>query len=82
MKMNFTLEGMITGVGLALAASVLLPVVKNAARPLTAAGIQGINLVGNQVKSGLGYLREEVEDLVAEAQFERFKQSMDEEIQS
>lgn len=66
-----------TGIGLALAASVLLPVVKAVARPMLAAGMQGAVTVGNQVRSGVSYIREEVEDLLAEAQFERMKNQID-----
>jgi hypothetical protein len=80
MKLNFTLEGMATGLGLALAATVLLPVAKTVARPLVAAGVQGVSALGNTVKNGVTYVKEEMEDLVAEAQWERMKQSIDQDI--
>ncbi len=80
MKVNFTLEGMATGLGIALAATVLLPVAKAVARPLVAAGVQGVAAVGTTVKNGVNYVREEVEDIVAEAQWERMKRSIDQDI--
>lgn len=80
MKENLTLEGILTGIGLSLAATVLLPVIKNTARPLTLAGIQGATLLGNEIKSGISYIKEEIEDIIAEAQFERMKKSIDKDI--
>lgn len=80
MKMNFTLEGMATGLGLALAATVLLPVAKAVARPLVTAGVQGVAAVSSTVKNGVTYVREEMEDIVAEAQWERMKQNIDQDI--
>jgi hypothetical protein len=77
MKVRPSVEGVVTGIGLTLAASVLLPVVKQVARPLAEAGLQSAVLLGQQVKSGVSYLKEEIEDIVAEAQFERMKQSID-----
>lgn len=77
MKMNFSLEGMVTGIGVAVAASILLPVVKSVARPVLTAGVQGATIIGNQVRSGVSYIKEEVEDIVAEAQFERIKRNID-----
>jgi len=80
MKVNFTLEGMATGLGIALAATVLLPVAKAVARPLVAAGVQGVAAVGSTVKNGVNYVREEMEDIVAEAQWERMKNEIDQDI--
>lgn len=77
MKMNFSLEGMITGIGVALAASVILPMVKKVARPAMAVGIQGATMLGNEVKSRVGHIKEGIEDIVAEAQFERMRKQID-----
>jgi hypothetical protein len=77
MKVRPSVEGVVTGIGLTLAASVLLPVVKQVARPLAEAGLQSATLLASQVKSGVSYLKEEIEDIVAEAQFERLKKSID-----
>lgn len=75
-----SVEGIVTGLGVALAASVLLPVAKSVARPLAAAGVQGAAALRDQVQSGLSYLKEEIEDIVAEAQFERLRDSIDQDI--
>ena len=79
MRIN-SVEGIVTGVGLALAASVLLPAAKRVARPLAIAGVQGAVALRDQVKSGVSYIKEEVEDIVAEAQFERLRNSIDQDI--
>ncbi|MDB5084341.1 MAG: hypothetical protein JWN30_1227 [Bacilli bacterium] len=77
MKVNLTAEGILTGVGVILAAAVLLPMVESVSRPLAQAGVQGVVLLGNRVKGGVALIKEEVEDLVAEAQFERMRKSID-----
>jgi hypothetical protein len=79
-KINASVEGIVTGVGLALAASVLLPAAKRVAGPLAVAGMQGVAALRDQVKSSVTYVKEEIEDIVAEAQFERLKNSIDQDI--
>lgn len=79
MRIN-SVEGIVTGVGLALAASVLVPAARRIAKPLAIAGMQGAVVLRDQVKSGVTYLKEEMEDIVAEAQFERLKNSIDQDI--
>jgi hypothetical protein len=80
MKINSTPEGIVTGVGLTLAAALLMPVIRQVAQPIAAAGLQSAALVNQQLKSGISYIREEIEDIVAEAQWERLKQSIDRDI--
>ena len=80
MKINPSFEGIVTSVSIAVVASVLLPVIKEATRPLLISGIRGMESLTDQVKTCASYLREEVEDIVAEAQFERLKLSIDQEI--
>ena len=80
MKINSTPEGIVTGVGLTLAAALLMPVIRQVAQPIAAAGVQSVALVNQQLKSGISYIREEIEDIVAEAQWERLKQSIDRDI--
>jgi hypothetical protein len=81
LKFQPSWEGVVTGIGVTLAAAVLAPVVKEVARPLVAAGAHGAALLMEQVRSGVSYVKEEVEDLVAEAQFERLKRSIDRELE-
>ena len=49
-------------------------------RPLAVFGIRGVLEISDKTKSLYAYAREEIEDLVAEAQFERMKGHVDEEI--
>ncbi len=48
-------------------------------RPAAVLGIKGLLELGEKTKTLTAYAREEFEDLVAEAQFERMKQQIDEE---
>lgn len=74
------LDKIIIGTALAIAASALLPVAKSTLRPLAANGRQsGVNLI-NRARSFVQMAREEVEDIIAEAQFERMKKQMDRDI--
>lgn len=77
MKFSFSLEGMLTGVAVTVAASVLYPVLKKTAAPLMEAGKEGAAELTHQIKSGVATMREGIEDLVAEAHFERMKQAVD-----
>ncbi|KEO82218.1 hypothetical protein [Tumebacillus flagellatus] len=80
MKWNPTPEGIVTGIGLTLATAVLFPVLREIAKPIAAAGVQSASSLSHQLKSGVAYVREEIEDIVAEAQWERMKKSIDLEI--
>jgi hypothetical protein len=74
------LEKIVIGAAIAVAASVLLPVVKTTLRSLAQTGKdEGIDLV-EKMKGAVQTVREEVEDIIAEAQFERMVQKMDREI--
>lgn len=74
------LEKIIIGASLAFAASALLPIAKSALRPLVPAGNPGEAGLLDRAKSMLQMAREEVEDIFAEAQFERMKRQLDKEI--
>ncbi|WP_261301801.1 DUF5132 domain-containing protein [Paenibacillus andongensis] len=76
------IDKIIIGSALAVAASALLPIAKSTLRPLAAAGMQGSGGLLHQARSLLQMAREEVEDIVAEAQFERMKKQLDKEIAS
>jgi hypothetical protein len=74
------LDNIIVGAALAAAASTLIPIAKSTFGPLAASGLlSGAGLM-NHARSWIQKAREEVEDIVAEAQFERMKKQMDEEI--
>jgi hypothetical protein len=68
------MDKIIIGTALTIAASALLPIAKSTLQPIAAAGFQ-------RARSFLQIAREEVEDIIAEAQFERMKQKLDKEIE-
>ncbi|NEU29133.1 DUF5132 domain-containing protein [Paenibacillus polymyxa] len=73
-------EKIVIGTALAIAASALLPIAKTTFRPIAEAGMQGGTSLLNRGKSYLQLAREEVEDIIAEAKFERMKKQLDQEI--
>lgn len=75
-------EKIIVGTALTVAASVIVPIAKNTLRPLASAGIMGTKELMNRAKSAVVIAREEVEDIIAEAQFERMKKQFDRELES
>lgn len=63
--------------GAAIVAAALMPSVREMLRPLAVKTVQGVIGLTEQAQ-GLFYgVREDIEDLVSEAQFERFKDSLD-----
>ncbi|WP_018131182.1 DUF5132 domain-containing protein [Effusibacillus pohliae] len=78
--MQGNLEKIVTGIALALAAPVVLPIAKNVLRPLAVIGIRGAEELVNRAKYAVQITREEMEDIIAEAQFERMKKQLDREI--
>lgn len=75
-------EKMIVGTALAVAVSAFLPVLKNTVKPLTETALQGGADMAGKLKYAFGVIRDEMEDIVAEAQFERMKKRLDNEIAS
>jgi hypothetical protein len=73
-------EKWIVGAALAFAATTLLPIARQTLRPLAVSGIQGAMGLLDKAKSAAQVMKEEVEDIVAEAKFERMKKQMDREI--
>jgi hypothetical protein len=76
------LDKFIISAALAMAASTLVPIAKSTLRPIAASGLQGAAGLLSKAKTAVRYAREELEDIVAEAQFERMKKQMDKEIAS
>jgi hypothetical protein len=73
-------EQLIVGTALALSASVLLPIIKTSLRPLSQNSMVSVNGLISRARSIVQYTKEEIEDIVAEAQFERVKKQFDQEI--
>jgi gas vesicle protein len=65
--------------GLAMAISALIPIAKTTI--VTIMGQDGTKNLVNRVKSVVQYAKEEIEDIVAEAQFERLKKRLAHEIE-
>jgi uncharacterized protein DUF5132 len=63
--------GLLVGVGVALAAPILLPAAATGARPLAKALIKGALVVGDSVKEVVAEAGEQLSDLVAEVRAER-----------
>jgi len=78
--MKLSTEGVVTTLGLALAATVLLPAAKRLGGPVASVGVTGAGAVTDRLKGGFAYLKEEVEDIVAEAQWEVMRKKLDREI--
>ncbi|TXK84356.1 DUF5132 domain-containing protein [Paenibacillus sp. N3.4] len=76
------IDKIIIGTALTVAASALLPIAKSTLQPITSAGMQGSSGLLHRARSLLQIAREEVEDIIAEAQFERMKKQLDKEIAS
>jgi len=63
--------------GAAVVGALLLPSVREQIRPLAVKTVQGVMDLSEQVKGLFSGVREDLEDLVSEAQFEKLKQSID-----
>jgi hypothetical protein len=66
-------RGFMWGAGTAMAAYFIWPAVKEAIRPATKGVVRGAMAAGDRFRSAMAGAREGVEDLVAEAQFERMR---------
>ncbi|MEK8126637.1 DUF5132 domain-containing protein [Paenibacillus filicis] len=73
-------EKLIVGAALAFATSTLWPIVKNTLKPLAETGMHGAAGLTDRIQYVLQVARDEVEDIVAEAQFERMRKKLDRDI--
>lgn len=84
--MKVSAEGALTGIGLTFAATVLVPMLRSVTRPVVQGSQAGLVTAGLEVQKRLSYagsmLKEEMEDFMAEVEFERFKKRIDLEIGS
>lgn len=65
------------GIGVAVLGALLFPTLKDSLHPVAMKAVQGVKDLSEQARSLLGSVREDMEDLVAEAEFERLKNSID-----
>ncbi len=63
--------------GAAVVGAVLLPSVREKLRPLAVKAVQGVMGLSEQAQGLFSGVREDIEDLVSEAQFEKLKDSID-----
>lgn len=65
------------GVGVALLGALLFPTLKESLHPVAMKAMQGVKDLSEQAQGLLSGVREDIEDLVAEAEFEKLKSSID-----
>jgi hypothetical protein len=82
MMLQKNMDKLIVGAALVAAATVIVPIAKSTLRPLLASGLTAGEGLMKRAKSYVQIAKEEVEDIVAEAQFERMKKQLDREIAS
>jgi hypothetical protein len=77
---NIEKTGLITGVALGLTATAILPIMKSTLLTLSIMGVRGTLSLADSTKTTIKLAKEEIEDIIAEAQFERLKNQLDKEI--
>ncbi|PTX59656.1 hypothetical protein C8P63_11191 [Melghirimyces profundicolus] len=75
-----SLDRWLAGAALLAAAPTLFPVAVKTVKPLAQWANHRMKAAGRQTQSTWYWLKEEVEDIVAEAQFERMKNRMEKEL--
>jgi glutamate racemase len=65
------------GVGVALLGALLFPTLKESLHPVAMKAVQGVKDLSEQAKGLLSSVKEDMEDMVAEAEFEKLKNSID-----
>ncbi|UOF92031.1 DUF5132 domain-containing protein [Fodinisporobacter ferrooxydans] len=75
-----SVERLIVGAALAVTGSILLPVIKEVIKPVSGMGGKSFSDLRERGQYMMQIAREEVEDIVAEAQFERMRKKIDREI--
>lgn len=68
------------GFGAIVLAALLIPGVKDAFKPLLGKVMSGVNELSEQAQGLVSSVKEDMEDLVAEAEFEKLKQAIDDEV--
>jgi len=77
---NIEKTGLITGAALGLTAAAILPIMKSTLLTLGIVGVKGTISLVDSAKTTLKLAKEEIEDIIAEAQFERMREQLDKEI--
>lgn len=69
-------RGFMWGVGAAMAGYFLWPAVKEAVRPATKGVVRGAMTAGDRFRYAMSGAKERIEDVIAEAQFERMRDAV------
>ncbi len=78
MRKTITITGLLLGIGIGV---MLPPFVKQRLASLVDAMAEGLSALGEGARKWSEMTREDVQDIVAEAQFERMRGSLDENIE-
>lgn len=78
--MNINVERVVIGTALLAATPILLPIVKTTVEVAGNIGAKTAATAWSGLRTTTRMVKEEIEDIVAEAQFERLKQRIDKEI--
>jgi hypothetical protein len=73
-------ENVLAAAGLTLAASVLVPMLRDVAGSMGSGALEGAVGMTGRARKGWSFIQEEVEDFFAEVQFERMKNRIHREI--
>lgn len=75
-------DKIIAAAAIGLAATVLIPIARSVFRPPADSRLGTLGSLTNRARSFVQIAKEELEDIVAEAQFERMKKRLDREIEA
>ncbi len=81
MRRTITIEGLLLGIGIGVLGTILTPLVRQRVKPATDAVTGGLTALGESAKKWSEVAKEEVQDIVAEAQFERMRRTIDRDIE-
>jgi len=70
-------KNFVYGIGVAVLGALLFPTLKESLHPIAMKAMQGVRDLSEQAQGVLSGVREDIEDLVAEAEFEKLKSSID-----
>lgn len=82
MRKAHSMESIVIGIGIGLFATILIPVLKKQLKPASAAVATGALAMSESARKWIEVAKEEVEDVVAEAQFERMKRKIGQELEN
>jgi len=77
---NIEKTALITGAALGLTATAVFPIMKSTLMTLGIMGVKGTLSLVESTKTTLQLAKEEVQDIIAEAQFQRLSDQLDKEI--